>query len=188
MIAIRPVNLPTDRAALLALDCSFVTERVYRVARSTDSFSLIEERVSSPLRKVFPLADDLGTARTWEAGFGTEEGEALVGFIAFNHRAWNRRTEIAHCYVAPAAPGRGVGRALLAATTAAAREGGTHCLWLETSTSAHPAIGFYRHLGFTLCGLDLTLYDPSGPTEGEAALYFVRPLAAPTSPSRANSP
>lgn len=106
MVAIRPVNLPDDRAALLALDCSFVTDRIYRVVGSAESFSLVEEQVYPPLRKTFPLADDFGTARTWEAGFIAEEGGALGGFIAFSHRAWNRRTEIAHCYVAPGAGAR----------------------------------------------------------------------------------
>jgi len=34
----------------------------------------------------------------------------------------------------------------------------------------------YRALGFSLTGADLTLYDGT-PAEGEAALFFSRPLA-----------
>ena len=34
--------LPADREALLALDRSFTTERVYRVTRTADSFALEE--------------------------------------------------------------------------------------------------------------------------------------------------
>jgi ribosomal protein S18 acetylase RimI-like enzyme len=69
-----------------------------------------------------------------------------------------------------------VGRALVEAVIAAARDAGMRCVWLETSTLAYPAIQFYRRLGFELCGLDASLYDPAGPAARETALYFARPL------------
>jgi ribosomal protein S18 acetylase RimI-like enzyme len=62
---------------------------------------------------------------------------------------------------------------------AAARTAGTRCVWLETSTVAYPAIGFYRRMGFALCGLDLSLYDADGPAAGEVALFFARSLDEP---------
>jgi ribosomal protein S18 acetylase RimI-like enzyme len=46
-----------------------------------------------------------------------------------------------------------------------------------------PAIAFYRRQGFTLCGLDLSLYDPAGSAPGEAALYFVLPLESTIMPT-----
>ncbi len=176
MPTIRPVALPTDRAPILRLDRAFVTERVYRVARTADSFAILEETVAPPLRKVSPLADDFDTTAPWDAGFVAEEAGELLGFGACIHRPWNRRTEIAHLYVAQDARGRGIGRALLTAIEGAAREAGSRCLWLETSNLAHPAIAFYRRVGFALCGLDLSLHDPSGPVAGEIALYFALPL------------
>jgi len=39
-----------------------------------------------------------------------------------------------------------------------------------------PAIRFYRAEGFSLCGLDTALYDPTGPGAGETALYFMKNL------------
>lgn len=174
MIAIRPVRLPDDEAQLLALGRTFTTDRVYRIARTAHSFTLDEVSVRPPLRKEFPLADELGENRAWEHGFVAEEAGAIVGFAAFTHRPWNRRTELWHLYVAPAVRGQGVGRALVDTVVAAAREAGARCVWLETSTVAYPAIQFYRRLGFELCGLDLSLYEPASVAPGEAALYFAR--------------
>ena len=176
MVAVRPVRLPEDRAALLALDRSFTTDRVYRIARTADSFALEEAPTQPPLRKEFPLADDLGADRAWEQGFVAEQVGSIVGFAAFTHRHWNRRTELWHLYVAPHLRGQGVGRALVEAAVAAARDADMRCVWLETSNLAYPAIQFYRRVGFALCGLDVSLYDPASEAAGETALYFMRPV------------
>ena len=176
IVTIRPVRLPEDRAALLALDRSFITDRVYRIARTADSFTLEEAPAQPPVRKEFPLADDLGADRAWEQGFVAEQAGSVVGFAAFAHRRWNRRTELRHVYVAPPVRGQGIGRALVEAVIAAAREADMRCVWLETSNLAYPAIQFYRRVGFALCGLDVSLYDPASEAAGEAALYFVRPV------------
>ena len=53
---------------------------------------------------------------------------------------------------------------------------GARCLWLETQNTNYPAIQFYQHVGFRLCGLDESLYDPAGPGRNEIALFFVREL------------
>lgn len=68
MVTIRRVRLPDDRAQLLALDRSFTTDRVYRVARTPRSFALEEVPVRPAVRKDFPLAYDLGEGRAWEEG------------------------------------------------------------------------------------------------------------------------
>jgi len=44
---------------------------------------------------------------------------------------------------------------------------------------AYPAIQFYRRMGFELCGLDVTLYDPASIVAGETALYFSKSLDEP---------
>jgi ribosomal protein S18 acetylase RimI-like enzyme len=176
IVTIRPVRLPEDRASLLALDRSFITDRVYRIARTSYSFTLGEAPARPPLRKEFPLADDLGADRAWEQGFVAEQAGSVVGFAAIAHRRWNRRTELWHLYVAPRLRGQGVGRALVEAVVAAARDANMRCVWLETSNLAYPAIQFYRHVGFALCGLDVSLYDPASEAAGETALYFMRPV------------
>ena len=176
MVTIRPVRLPADRAQILALDRSFTTDRAYRIARTPLSFVLEEIPVHPPRRKEFPLADDLEDGRAWEHGLVAERAGAIVGFAALTHRRWNRRTELWHLYVASALRRHGVGRALVEAVIAAARMAEMRCVWLETSTLAYPAIEFYRRMGFELCGLDESLYDRAGVSEGETALYFARPV------------
>jgi len=176
MVTIRPVHVPTDRDALLALDRSFTTDRVYRIVRSSHSFSVEEGAAQPPRRKDFPLADDLGDERTWEQGAVAERDGVLLGFAAWTHRRWNRRTELWHFYVAPPARQHGIGRALMEVVTAAAQTAGMRGIWLETSTLAYPAIRFYRRMGFELCGLDGSLYDLENVSAEETALYFYRPL------------
>ena len=174
--AIRPVALPRDRIGLLALDTSFVTDRIYAVQATATSFSLMEQVVSPPIRKTFPLDEELGDDRLWQQGFVAETGDALAGFVALRYEAWNRRAAIWHLYVAPAWRGRGIGAALLAAAEDFARTAGARMLWLETSNVNYPAIQFYQRMGFVWCGLDQSLYDPGGDAAGETALYFSRPL------------
>jgi ribosomal protein S18 acetylase RimI-like enzyme len=162
---------------VLGLDLSFTTDRVYRVVRTPASFVIEEAQADPPVRKEFPLREeDLVAGRIWEEGLVAEHMGQIVGFVAFTHQCWNRRTEIWHLYVAPYTRGQGVGRLLVEAVAAAAGAAGMRCLWLETSTLAHPAIQFYRRLGFELCGLDTSLYDPTDASASETALYFVRPL------------
>ena len=174
--AIRPVDLARDRIRLLALDTSFTTDRIYAVQATATSFSLMEQVVSPPIRKTFPLDEELGDDRLWQQGFVAEAGDALAGFAALRYEAWNRRAAIWHLYVTPAWRGRGLGAALLDAVEAAARAAGARTLWLETSNVNYPAIHFYRRMGFAWCGLDRSLYDPGDDAVGETALYFSRPL------------
>ena len=69
-----------------------------------------------------------------------------------------------------------MGAALLRELAHYARAAGARCLWLETQNINHPAIQFYRRMGFRLCGLDQSLYNPVGPGRDEVALFFVRDL------------
>ena len=174
---IRPVDLPSDCASLLELDTAFITDRIYTLAATEASFTLVERAVTPPLRKHFSLAEELGEDRLWQQGFVAVADGAIVGFAAVRYEAWSRRAAIWHLYVAPAQRGRGIGQALLTAVTDYARSVEARCLWLETSSVNYPAIQFYRRMGFTWCGLDLTLYARDGEAAGETALFFARDLA-----------
>ncbi|QTR01699.1 GNAT family N-acetyltransferase, partial [Saccharothrix algeriensis] len=55
------------------------------------------------------------------------------------------------------------------------RSRGARTAWLETSNVNVPAVRAYLRMGFTLCGLDTTLYRGT-PAEGEIALYLARNL------------
>ncbi|MEU8773855.1 GNAT family N-acetyltransferase [Streptomyces sp. NPDC048606] len=173
---------PEDRAAIEALDGSFVTRSVFEVTRPEDGFVLREVPVDPPVRKVFPQDDepddeadgddDAGDAdrRTFVA----LDGGVLCGFVAVAHSAWNRRLVVEDIEIAPTHRGRGIGRSLMELAADFARERGAAHLWLEVSTVNAPAVHAYRRMGFTLCGLDTTLYDGT-PAAGEQALFMSRP-------------
>ena len=62
---IRPVDLAIDTPGLLALDTAFATDRIYTVAATEASFTLVERAITPPLCKHFSLADELGEDPLW---------------------------------------------------------------------------------------------------------------------------
>jgi ribosomal protein S18 acetylase RimI-like enzyme len=119
---------------------------------------------------VAPLASR--PSRSWASVIDN----VVVGLVAVRYTPWNRRAEVEHLYVTRSARGRGVGRTLMQAACAEARRAGARYVFVETQTLNYPAIRFYERLGFTWCGLDVTLYDPVGVLAGETAVYFARPV------------
>jgi ribosomal protein S18 acetylase RimI-like enzyme len=177
MLNLRTLNWPVDRDALLALDTSFTTDRICRIAITEGSFALEEERVAPLLRKVFDLGDDVESLPDLDSVVVAEVEGRIVGLLALKHETWNRRAVIWHLYVDPSVRGQGIGRALIEEAIQTAQRWSARCLWLETQNINHGAIQFYRRLGFQWCGLDTTLYDPAGEAAGEIALFFARPLS-----------
>jgi len=177
LFVIRPTRWPQDVPALSALDTSFLTNTVYRVAQDGLSFRLLEQSVP-PLQKQYPFdPSDPAERADWDHAVVAEAGGRLVGFTASQYIAWNRRAVIWHLYIAPDYRGRGVGTRLLNSVEDFARDAGARCLWLETQNVNAPAVRFYLRCGFTLCGLDTSLYDPNGSAGGEMALFFARPVS-----------
>jgi hypothetical protein len=74
MVTIRDARLPQDAAAIRSIDTSFTTDVIYDVETADHALSLKARRLSSPLRKRFPL-DDLDDAarRWWSASSATAE-------------------------------------------------------------------------------------------------------------------
>ena len=175
MFVIRPARRLQDIPALSALDISFSTDTVYRVAQDGLSFRLVEETATPPLHKSYPFdPTDPEERGNWTHAVVAKAGERLVGFAAAQYVAWNRRAVIWHLYVARDYRGQGIGTRLLDSAEGFARDVGARCLWMETQNVNVPAVRFYLRSGFTLCGLDTSLYDPEGPAGGEVALFFSR--------------
>lgn len=88
-------------------------------------------------------------------------GEDLAGFGALKELEPDHG-EVKSMRVAPAARGKGVGRAILEHIVAEAQKRGYHRLSLETGTATlHvPAIALYRSAGFTSCDA-FADYEPS---------------------------
>ena len=175
MIRIREARLPDDAAAIEAIDTSFTTDVVFEVDASGDGFASRERRLAAPLTKRFPLDDVRSKDRPWSHGFMAEDGGACAGFAAAGLQPWNRRLVLWHLYVQPSARGRGIARALVERVVGLGHELGARHVWLETSNLNAPGVAAYRALGFSLTGIDVTLYDGT-PAEGEIALFFSRPI------------
>lgn len=177
-ITIRSARWPDDLRCLAEFDTSFTTDRVYRIVRGEASFTLVEDRIDPPLHKYYgSITHSDDRLQVMEPAIIAEQGGGVAGFAAAEYEAWNRRMIVRHLYVAARCRRGGVGRALLHELEVRARSAGARCLWLETQNVNFPAIQFYRRIGFRLCGLDESLYDPAGPAGGEVALFFARELA-----------
>ena len=95
-VAIRPVALPRDRIGLLALDTSFVTDRIYAVQATAASFTLVEQAVAPPIRKGFPAGGRTGRRSAVAAGLRGRDWRCAGRLCRPALRAWNRRAAIWH--------------------------------------------------------------------------------------------
>jgi ribosomal-protein-alanine N-acetyltransferase len=115
-----------------------------------------------------PLAAPPRIALVAEAG---EPGRRrLCGFAVAS--VVGEESELESIAVAADCQRQGVGRRLLTALAAAAREAGARAMLLEVRASNAPALGFYRSLGWSECGRRPRYYaDPE-----EDALLLRLPL------------
>ena len=176
MISLRSLSWPEDRASLIALDTSFITDRIFRLERSGNRFELSEVAVVPAIEKSYALASDIDAMPDYDWVQIAERDGEVVGVAAMTIQAWNQRAMVEHLYVAPSARGIGIGHALLTAAQWAARAREARCVWVETQTINYGAVQFYRSAGFGWCGFDTSLYDPRAVGVGEVALFFSRDL------------
>jgi ribosomal protein S18 acetylase RimI-like enzyme len=174
MTKIRAARLPGDVDAITALDISFDTDVVF-AARFDDGLIWLEEtRLDAPITKSFPLNDLHDPIMPWTIGLvAVDDDDRVIGFVAAEFRAWNRRLVLWHLYVDRAARGKGVARRLIEAIQAQAERAGALHIWLETSNLNVPGVKAYAQLGFHVSGLDSTLYDGTS-AQGEFALFLSR--------------
>jgi ribosomal protein S18 acetylase RimI-like enzyme len=173
---IRSALLPGDAAAIAAIDTSFTTSQIYEIETAADGFRIVLRDLEQPLTKRFPLDDLESPDRPYADAWVALEDDRPVGFAAASFQTWNGRLVLWHLYVDRAWRGQGIARRLLETVEDHGVGRGARHLWLETSSLNAPGVAAYRALGFTLTGVDLTLYDGT-PAEGEAALFFSRAIA-----------
>jgi ribosomal protein S18 acetylase RimI-like enzyme len=176
MFSLRSLVWPGDRPAILAIDTSFTTGRVYRVLAMDEGFILRAAPVSPPLHKVYDLAREVELFPALDYVLIAEVDAQVAGVAALSHDRIDRRAILMHLYVSPTHRRQGIGRALIAAMVEHAREWQARCLWLETQDVNYSAIQFYRRLGFQWCGLDLSLDEHDGSASDETAVFFMRRL------------
>ena len=171
MIEVRRADLPQDQAGIAALDTAVATTSILAATVEADGVRLTS--VPRVLTKRFPLEDLDAAERPWDRAWVATGAGRIVGFAATGFQNWNRRLVLWHFYVDGPARGQGIGRDLMEAVREEARRLGARHIWLETSNQNPSGVAVYQALGFSLTGLDLTLYDAT-PSEGEFALFLSR--------------
>ncbi|KUJ65121.1 streptothricin acetyltransferase [Streptomyces albus subsp. albus] len=166
----RPAT-PADQGQLAALDNSFTTDTRYAVTATPTGFTLRPTALEPPLTKHFPDDEDDPVDHTVVA----LDGDRVCGAVAVDYEDWNQRLAIRDIAVAPTHRGRGVGSGLMAQALSYGRSRGARTAWLEVTDINAPAIRAYQRMGFTLCGLDTSLYIGTA-SEGETALFMSKPL------------
>jgi ribosomal protein S18 acetylase RimI-like enzyme len=97
------------------------------------------------------------------------EGSAGLAVLRLRASVWSPGPEahLQELYVVPSLRGRGIGRALLEATVAAARAANASWIDLNTSTDDEAAIRLYESAGFS---------NREGGADGPSMLFYERQL------------
>ena len=178
----------TDRALLERLITGYTSTEAYQVLREeTPDFIRFELRLiplKQPFVKRYPLDTQMIAQYSELAAaghaFGAFVDEACVGIAICEPWVWNSSIYVYEFHIAPDFRRVGIGRALMAEVAAHAQAQGMRCVVCETQTSNAAAIRFYRALGFTLDGTDISLYSNSDLARGEVAVFMKKRIAQPS--------
>ena len=179
-MTIRSIDWARDGAGILNLDTSYRTDRIYAVRSGPLGIWLVEQVLGQPILNHYDASGfEQDCARADHALVFESANGVIRGFATVRLEPWNRSAMLSAIFVAPSFRGTGIGRVLLGEINRLLQATPARCLRAETQNTNYPAIGFYRALGFSLCGLDWDLYDPD--TAGtETALIFTRPVLRKT--------
>lgn len=184
MIAIKAIT-QLDINALRRIISGYVSDMKYvlrRVESETETvFTLELVALDKPYIKQYDHLDD-ETLKSYqdalEAGFtlGAYDGAELAGIAVTMPEHWNSSLWVREFHVAEGYRGRGIGHALMEALIEKGRGAQFRVIVCETQTTNVPAIRFYRRLGFTFDGFDLSYYSNDDWPDGEVAVFMKRRL------------
>lgn len=107
---------------------------------------------------------------------GLYREDRLEGLAIAEPVRWNKTLWIWEFHIAPSYRGRGWGRKMMDELAHRASEAGLRIMVCETQNTNVPAIRFYRSVGFTMDGIDLTYYSNDAMPDGEIAVFMKRRL------------
>lgn len=144
-------------------------------------FTLELMQLSEPYIKRYEPIDE-ETFQTYQRSLahglslGVYEDDYLIGLSIGEPRAWNKSLWVWEFHVSPTYQGKNIGGRLMDAVVERSRAAGLRCITCETQNTNVPAIRFYRRMGFTLDGIDLSLYSNDDWPDGEIAVFMKRKL------------
>lgn len=179
-----------DAPDVLGLIRGYTARAIYAVTQRTTvtavTFDLHWQDRDEPYVKRFDPPDaetqayykgllDLGLS------LGARADDQWVGMAVVEAVQWNRTLWVHEFHVAPGYHGQGIGRRMMVELIKRGRAAGLRMVTCETQNTNTPAIQFYRQLGFTIEGIDLSLYqgvaDVDEQTFNEVALFMKHRLA-----------
>ncbi len=184
---IRPARWE-DLETCLAIDPSYVTDRVWQMEARPLTFPLVGEGESAmtftfrsvqlprPMHVPYPRSLEARRADWYhrdgflvaeEEGADLEEPPPILGYVTLSAQPWHDAAWIGDLVVAPEHRRQGVGTALLQAAVEWAQQEGLGRLILEVQPRNHPAISFAQHRGFVFCGFHDRYY-----ADRDIALFF----------------
>jgi ribosomal protein S18 acetylase RimI-like enzyme len=174
-VRIRRAGLPEDEPGIAAIDTGFTTQSLFEIETRPRSIRLKKKRIP-PRVKRFEIYDLGKDWREWDEAHVATEKDRIVGFVASSYQFWNRRVVIWHLYVDPPHRRKGIGENLLAKVFERAERKKALAVFLETSNLNVPGIAWYETRGFSLGGVDTTLYS-GAKDAGEFGVFLVRRLS-----------
>ena len=184
MITIQPL-VRLDITDLMRIVTTYDSEGLYVVSyrdtATNTSFELHYVSLAEPAVRRYDHFDATTLQRythVLHAGFsfGAYDGELLVGLIIAEPQEWNRSLAVWEFHVAPTHRRSGIGRQLMAGVEEQARRSGLRTIVCETQNTNAAAIMVYRKLGFTIEGIDLSLYSNTDYPDGDIAVFLKRRL------------
>ena len=140
------------------------------------AFELVPRDVSPAIhRPGGQIAAQLAGSPLWTDAWLAINDRSTAGFAAVSYEAWNRRARLWHLYVDSPHRRQGVATELLSTLLDRASSLGASHVFAETSNVNAPAIATYLRNGFSLVGLDTSLYAGTDHAD-EVAVYLARRL------------
>jgi streptothricin acetyltransferase len=180
-IAIRNLE-EVSEADLRRLITGYTSTERYRVSKSeTEQHTeliLDLENLDHPYHKVWVLTDDdlehYSRLVTDGHCLAAYDASGIVGLALAEVRRWNRTFWIWEFHVAEGYRRWGIGRKLMDALDEKARKLSLRTMLVETQNTNVPAIRFYRSVGFSIEGVDLSYYTNYDMTDFEVAIFMKR--------------
>jgi ribosomal protein S18 acetylase RimI-like enzyme len=180
-IAIHPCrHFDPQRFAVIA--GGYTTKAYYQVNRteSDEETSLFMKLVhlENPQEFAFPYSDEeldrysnlVREGYCW----GAYEGELLVAIALAEPHWWNKTLWVWEFHVAPTHQRQGIGRRLIGLLRTQAGDSGLRALVCETQNTNVNAIRFYRSVGFTVDGIDVSYYTNEDMLPGRTVAIFMK--------------
>lgn len=143
----------------------YTTGIIYSVSsiESGGSFEFILKEKSLPYTKIWETTSEdikeLNTVIEQGNSFGAFVNDELAGWIICEHRMWDNSFYIENILIDEKNRRQGIGIMLIKNAIKQARKLNCRIIELETQNTNHPAIRFYRRMGFNITGLNTRLYE-----------------------------